>query len=161
MTQAPEDVACRLLQAASTGALGVIDPATGTPHVSRVAVGTIAKGVTYVLLSELSMHTGALRVSPACSLLVGEFQESGDPLDSARLTLSGRARFVDRNGAEHGDCRTHFLAMSEVPRPYVDFADFGFAVIEIERVFLNAGFGKAAWIDHVRLRRHWLGERSP
>lgn len=152
MTNAsPEDIACRLIESATTGSLGVINPETGHPHVSRVAVGATPGGEVYVLVSELSMHTKALRTNPKCSLLVGEFDDSGDPLDNARLTLTGRARFLERGSLNHLDCRSHFLAVSNVPRPYVDFADFHFIVIEIETAFLNAGFGKASAIDPGRL----------
>lgn len=152
MDPSPEDTACRLIESATTGALGVIDPGTGHPQVSRVAVGAPPGGDVYVLVSDLSLHTAALRANPMCSLLVGEFDGPGDPLDSARLTLTGRARFLSRGGARHLECRSHFLATSTVPRPYVDFADFHFVVIEIEAVFLNAGFGKAFWIDPGQLR---------
>ena len=148
----PEDIACRLIESAMTGSLGVIHPETGHPHVSRVAVGATPGGEVYVLVSELSMHTTALRADPKCSLLVGEFDESGDPLDSARLTLTGRARFLERGSRKHLDCRSHFLSVSGVPRPYVDFADFRFVVVEIATAFLNAGFGKASAIDPGRLR---------
>ncbi len=148
----PENIARRLIESSTTGALGVINHETGHPHVSRVAVGATPGGEVYVLVSELSMHTRALRANPKCSLLVGEFDESGDPLDRARLTLTGRARFLERGGDKHLDCRSHFLAVSNVPRPYVDFADFHFVFIEIETAFLNAGFGKASAIDPGRLR---------
>ena len=149
----PEDIACRLIETATTGALGVINPETDHPHVSRVAVGATSGGEVYVLVSELSLHTKALRANPKCSLLVGEFDDSGDPLDSARLTLTGRARFLERGSGKHLDCRAHFLSASNVPRPYVDFADFHFIVVEVETAFLNAGFGKASGIDPGWLRR--------
>ncbi len=148
----PDDIASRLIESATTGSLGVINPETGHPHVSRVAVGATPGGEVYVLVSELSMHTKALRANPKCSLLVGEFDDSGDPLDSARLTLTGRSRFLERGGRKHLDCRSHFLSVSKVPRPYVDFADFHFIVIDIETAFLNAGFGKASGIDPKRVR---------
>lgn len=144
----PTDDAARVLaralvDAARFGALGVTDPETGAPLVSRVAVGTDAAGRPVTLVSDLSHHTRALRVNPACSLLVGEPGPKGDPLTHPRLTLQARADFVPRGGAAHAALRARWLETHPKAALYIDFADFGFVRLEPLAGYLNGGFGKA------------------
>jgi putative heme iron utilization protein len=132
-----------LLDHARFGALGVIDPATGMPMVTRVAVGTDAEGRPVSLVSDLSAHTRALGANPACSLLVGEPGARGDPLTHPRLTLQARARFVRKGEDGYGALRSRWLEGHRKSALYVDFADFSFAVLEVEAAHLNGGFGRA------------------
>jgi putative heme iron utilization protein len=136
-------LARRLMTEARIGALGVIDPATGAPHVTRVAVAAGTGLAPAILVSELSHHTRALEAQAACSLLVGEPGPKGDPLTHPRLTLQCRARFADRGGSEHAALRARHLARHPKSALYIDFADFRFALLEVEAGHLNGGFGKA------------------
>ena len=84
----------------------------------RVAVATDAQGTPVTLVSDLSHHTRALRADPACSLLVGEPGEKGDPLTHPRLSLQGRMRklterAVEMAGAGH---RVHVRARDHAGR---------------------------------------------
>lgn len=126
-----------LLGGARFGALGVIDPDSGTPMVSRVAVAHL-RSAPHLLVSDLSTHTTALTANPACSLLVGEPGPKGDPLTYPRLTLQARAEPVDKAPLREGWLRLHPKA-----KVYIDFADFRFFRLEITAGFLNGGFGKA------------------
>ncbi len=132
-----------LLTGARFGALGVIEPETGVPMVSRVAVALDPSGVPVTLISDLSHHTGALRAAPDASLLVGEPGPKGDPLTHPRLTLQARAVFVARGGEEHGALRSLWLDRHPKARLYIDFADFSFVRLEPRGAYLNGGFGKA------------------
>ncbi|RYH06862.1 HugZ family protein [Tropicimonas sp. IMCC6043] len=132
-----------LLEEARFGALGVLDPESGAPMVTRVAVGTTPGGAPLTLISALSQHTAALGRSAACSLLVGEPKPTGDPLTHPRLTLQCDARFVARGTPEHDRLRGRWLASHPKSKLYVDFADFSFVVLEPRGGFLNGGFGKA------------------
>jgi putative heme iron utilization protein len=137
------NMARNLLGDARFGALGVIEPGTGAPMVTRIAIGTTPGGAPLTLISALSQHTGALRANPACSVLLGEPGPRGDPLTHPRLTLQCAARFVDRTTPEHAALRDRWLADHPKARLYVDFADFGFVALNATAVFLNGGFGKA------------------
>jgi hypothetical protein len=132
----------RLLDEARHGALSVLDPATGYPMTSRVAVTLDDAGRPAMLMSALAPHVASLHADSRCSLLVGE-PGSGDPLAWPRITLIGRARPVPRDGAEHATLRTRFLTTHPKSALYIDFADFGFFVLETRRASLNAGFGRA------------------
>ncbi|MEM0938128.1 MAG: pyridoxamine 5'-phosphate oxidase family protein [Pseudomonadota bacterium] len=132
-----------LIDAARFGALGVHDPATGAPMVSRVAVATDPGGTPLTLISDLSHHTKALKQNPVCSLLVGEPGGKGDPLTHPRITLQCRARFLRHGEDGHAEIRTHYLSQHPKSGLYIDFADFSFAFLDVEDAHLNGGFGKA------------------
>jgi len=132
-----------LLAQATYAAIAVIDPATQTPMVTRIALATSVDGVPVTLISDLSHHTRALRKNPACSLLLGEPGDKGDPLTHPRLTLQCRAAFVEQTSPEHSALRTRYLAQRPKAQLYIDFADFRFVTFEIVDAFLNGGFGKA------------------
>lgn len=136
-------LARELIDAARFGALGVRDPETGAPMVSRVAVATDPGGRPVSLVSDLSHHTVALKADPVCSLLVGEPAAKGDPLTHPRLTLQARARFL-RHGADgHAELRARYLTQHPKAQLYIDFADFSFALLDVTEAHLNGGFGKA------------------
>ncbi|MGO4916876.1 HugZ family pyridoxamine 5'-phosphate oxidase [Pseudogemmobacter sp. W21_MBD1_M6] len=142
---APEAIALAraLLRGARFGALGVIDPDSGSPHVTRIAVGTTPDGQPMTLISDLSAHTKALRHCSTCSLLVGEPGDKGDPLTHPRLSLTCSARFVRHGDPAHADLRLHYLETHPKAQLYIDFSDFQFAILSIEKAALNGGFGQA------------------
>ena len=132
-----------LIADARFGALGVIDPETGAPMVTRVAVGTQADGQPVTLISDLSQHTRALKARAECSLLVGEPAAKGDPLTHPRLTLQCTAAFLRQGDDGYDALRARYLQEHPKSKLYIDFADFSFAVLGIDKAFLNGGFGKA------------------
>lgn len=136
-------LALSLIKTARFGSLGVIDPQTATPMVSRVAVGTDPSGHPVTLISELSFHTKALKENPKCSLLLGEPGPKGDPLTHPRITLQATALFVSQGDDDYGVLRQHYIQSHPKAKLYIDFADFRFAVLQVSKAHLNGGFGKA------------------
>jgi len=132
-----------LIDTARFGALGVLDPETEMPMVSRVAVGTAETGMPVTLVSDLSHHTRALKAHPRCSLLVGEPLPKGDPLTHPRLTLQCHVRFITRDDAAFAGLRAHYLKTHPKAKLYIDFSDFSFAALAPQLAHLNGGFGKA------------------
>lgn len=132
-----------LLAQARFCALGVHDPETGGPFVSRVALGQAPDGAPVTLISSLSHHTSALQADPACSILVDEPGAKGDPLTHPRLTLLARATFVPRDSDDHAALRAAYLASHPKSKLYIDFADFAFVRLGVIKGFLNGGFGQA------------------
>jgi putative heme iron utilization protein len=132
-----------LIAEARHAALGTIDPSTGAPIVTRIALGTTPEGLPLTLVSDLSAHTRALKANPAASLLLGEPGAKGDPLTHQRLTLHAGARVVVRNSAAHAGLRRHYLASHPKAKLYVDFADFSFVIFDLTGGSLNGGFGRA------------------
>ncbi|PYB73342.1 MULTISPECIES: HugZ family protein [Rhizobium] len=131
-----------LLRGARFAAIGVIDPETGFPFVSRVLLGTDIDGAAVILVSNLSAHTGALLADPRASLLTGE-PGKGDPLAHPRLTVQCRAESVERDSALHARLRGRFLARHPKSQLYIDFPDFRFFRLVPEKASLNGGFGRA------------------
>uniref|UniRef100_UPI0035166AC0 pyridoxamine 5'-phosphate oxidase family protein n=1 Tax=Cognatishimia sp. TaxID=2211648 RepID=UPI0035166AC0 len=88
--QTMDDEACTLMQnildGATYAALAVTQP-DGTPSVTRVAFCVDQDNAPVTLISDLSLHTKALRNVRRCALLIGEPGEKGDPLTYPRLTL--------------------------------------------------------------------------
>lgn len=131
-----------LIAEARFGALAVLEPGTGMPLVSRIAVGTGHDGQLVSLASDLSFHSKALAADPRCSILVGE-PGKGNPLAHPRVTLIGRLEMVGREQARADGLRECWLALHPKAQLYVDFGDFNFYRLELERAHLNGGFGKA------------------
>jgi heme iron utilization protein len=132
-----------LMAQARFAALGVIDPDSGAPMVTRVAFGTTPQGGPLTLISDLSHHTRALKAQPAASLLLGEPGSRGDPLTHPRLTLQVQARFLRHGAAGHADMAAHWLRDHPKSKLYIGFADFSFALFDVTSAHLNGGFGRA------------------
>ena len=130
-------LARRLIAKATFGALAVHAPEDPAPLVSRVATLALG-GVPHLLVSELSVHTAALRANPACSILLGEPGDKGDPLTHPRLTYVAAAVPADKAAL-----RDAWLARHPKARLYYDFADFGLIRLDPVAGLLNGGFGKA------------------
>ena len=131
-----------LIDAARFGALATLDPGTGFPVATRVALATDEDGMPVTLVSRLSNHTANLFADTRVSLLVGE-PGKGDPLTHPRITLFAQAREVVRGSEAHARIRGRFLAKNPKARLYVDFGDFLFVAFAVQRASLNGGFGKA------------------
>jgi putative heme iron utilization protein len=127
-----------LIDTARFGALGVTDPETGAPMVTRIAVVPGPDGLPLTLVSTLSSDTAALEARPDCSLLLGEPGAKGDPLTHPRLTLQARAEPADKAAL-----KAHYLALYPKAQLYYDFGDFRLMRLTPVAAFLNGGFGKA------------------
>lgn len=136
-----------LLDRARFAALAVLDPDTGLPVVTRIALVPGPDGVPLTLISTLSSHTSALAAEPACSLLIGEPGSKGDPLTHPRLTLQADAVPADKTAL-----RDHYLSLYPKAQLYYDFADFQMTRFEPKKAFLNGGFGKAFHLTASDLR---------
>ena len=132
----------RELSRETLGAVGVLDSTTGFPVVSRATV-IVDGGEPVLLTSDLSHHTKAMAADPRVSVLLGTAPSKGDPLAFPRVTVFGRAAKVARNADDHATLRGAWLAAHPKAALYIDFLDFAFWRITVERASLNGGFGKA------------------
>lgn len=139
----PTDDAARqlardLIARARFGALGVIDPDSHAPMVTRIALVPGADGAPISLISALSAHTAALAARPDCSLLIAGPDAKGDPLTHPRLTLQARAEPADKDAL-----KAHYLSHYPKAQLYYDFGDFALVRFAPVAGFLNGGFGRA------------------
>ena len=132
-----------LIENARFGAIAVLEPETGYPQVSRIAVAMEKDGSPFFLASDLSGHSKALKSDKRASILLGEPPQKGDPLAFPRVTVIGRVEKLDRNDPVHAARRAFWLNKHPKSELYVDFGDFAFYRMTVERVALNGGFGKA------------------
>ncbi|MCC6007305.1 MAG: HugZ family protein [Rhodobacteraceae bacterium] len=132
-----------LIDTARFAALAVLEPGSGLPAVTRVALATDEDGLPVSLISELSAHTRALMADPRCALLLGEPGGRGDPLTHPRLSLSCEADFVARDAPRRAALRSRYLRLRPKARLYADFADFHLVRFRPLRAALNGGFGRA------------------
>ncbi|MCB1382566.1 MAG: pyridoxamine 5'-phosphate oxidase family protein [Notoacmeibacter sp.] len=139
-------LALKLLGEAHHGALATLEPQTGSPMVTRIAVTQGPGGDPHALISTLAAHTTALLADPRCSLLVGE-PGKGDPLAHPRLTLFCRAQPLPREGSDFPAAMEAMLAANPKVRLYAGFADFTLFRLRVERASLNGGFGRAWRLD--------------
>jgi heme iron utilization protein len=131
-----------LVHSVRHGALAVLDPATGAPQASRVAVAIDLDGTPIILVSSLSGHTSGLMADPRCSLLLGE-PGKGDPLAYPRITLACEAERVERGSEAQLRVASRFLERHPKAKLYADFADFSYFLLHPKSASLNGGFGKA------------------
>lgn len=136
-------LALSLIANARFGALGVIDPVTGFPSVTRVALGPGPEGGLFSLVSGLSAHSRALRLDPRVSLLVGEPGPKGDPLTHPRLSLQAEAQVFAANDPHTTALKARWLADHPKAKLYIDLPDFFFVKFRLLSGALNGGFGRA------------------
>ncbi len=135
-----------LIRTARFASLAVLEPETGYPVVSRVGVGCDVTGAPFMLASSLSNHSQCLEQDQRVSLLIGE-PGKGDPLAHPRLTVIGRFRRLVKGEVLCGEFRNRYLMRHPKAKLYVDFADFDWYQLSVERVNMNGGFGKAFLLD--------------
>lgn len=133
-------LATTLIRNARFGSLAVLQD--GQPMVSRVAVGTDESGAPLMLVSDLSLHTKALRSDARCSLLLGEPEDKGDPLTHPRITLQATAVFIPKSEV----LIARYLRHQPKAKLYIGFADFNFVRLAVSEAHLNGGFGKAYYL---------------
>lgn len=131
-------LARQLLSAARFASIGTVEPETGHPVVTRIAMVLGPDGVPLSAISTLSNHTAAITANPACSLLIGEPGAKGDPLTHPRLTIQAVAEQADKAAL-----RDHYLSLYPKATLYFDFTDFQLYAFRSLRAYLNGGFGKA------------------
>ncbi|MFO1140699.1 MAG: pyridoxamine 5-phosphate oxidase [Paracoccus sp. (in: a-proteobacteria)] len=140
----PTDDAARalaraLLDAMRHASLGSIEPETGLPLVTRIAVQADRDGAPLALLSGLAAHSRALAADPRAGLLIAAEPGKGDAMTHARLSLMGRAV----PAGDDPERRARWLARDPRAQVYFDLPDFRFWRIEPVAGLLNAGFGQA------------------
>jgi putative heme iron utilization protein len=112
---------------------------TGDPYCSLVNVASAPDGAPILLISRLAVHTKNLLADPRVSLMLDE-RAPGDPLEGARIMLSGRAEEAD--GADRDVLRQRYLNAHPSAETFVDFKDFSFFRIHPTGTHLVAGFGR-------------------
>ncbi len=134
------DLARRLIHLSRHANLGALDPDTGIPLITRIAVQADHDGVPLALLSRLAAHTKALTADSRAGLMLADpAATKGDPMTHARLSILARAELAPTDPAR----RDRWLRHDPKARIYIDLPDFRFWRLVPLSGLLNAGFGQA------------------
>src|SRR5580693_6674194 len=135
----PRNLAKSLLRKRRQGALATLMAGTGAPYCSLVNVATHPDGSPVLLISRLAVHTRNILADSRVSLMLDE-RAAGDPLEGARIMLSGLAEVADNDNREL--LRRRYLNAHPSAEAYADFGDFAFFRIRSTGTHLVAGFGR-------------------
>lgn len=128
-----------LLRRRRQGALATLVAGTGAPYCSLVNVASHPDGSPILLISRLALHTQNILTDDRVSLMLDE-RGPADPLEGARIMLSGRA--IAAGADDVALLRRRYLAAHQSAELFVDFKDFGFYRIAPASIHLVAGFGR-------------------
>ena len=126
-----------ILRRALKASLATIHHETGCPYASLVIIAALPDGTPLTLISTLAEHTKNILKDPRASLLFDETGGLGDPLEGARVSVSGTMEEVNDPAA-----RARFLGRHPSADNYADFADFAFYALRVEGAHFVGGFGR-------------------
>jgi putative heme iron utilization protein len=112
----------------------------GAPWASLVLYAALADGTPVLCLSTLAEHGRNVVRDPRASLVVGQADIEGDPLDSGRVTLAGHLETPA--GEELDAARAAYKRASPASGLYGGFGDFTFYLLRVERVRWVGGYGR-------------------
>jgi putative heme iron utilization protein len=135
----PSRLARSLLRRSRQGALATLMPDSGDPYCSLVNLASHGDGSPILLISRLAVHTRNILADSRVSLMLDE-RAPGDPLEGARIMLSGRAE--QASAANESNLRSRYLNAHPAAADYAGFADFSFFLIRPSGTHLVAGFGR-------------------
>lgn len=132
-----------LVQGARHGVLSTLIPEEGYPYGSMVEILPLPDGDLALFLSQLAEHRRYLTADPRASVVIAPHIQEPRAMAQPRVTLVGRAEPVeDRARYAEAYVRLHPTAAG-----YINFPDFGFYRLRVERVRYIAGFGQMGWIN--------------
>jgi putative heme iron utilization protein len=134
----PGKLARSLLRRSRQGALATLMAGSGDPYCSLVNLASHPDGSPILLISRLAVHTRNILADSRVSLMLDE-RVAGDPLEGARIMLSGRAEQAD---SEKGLLQRRYLNAHPSAEAFVSFSDFSFFRIHPTGTHLVAGFGR-------------------
>lgn len=135
----PAKLAKSLLRRSRQGALATLMAGSGDPYCSLVNLASHPDGSPILLISRLAVHTKNILADDRVSLMLDE-RAPGDPLEGARIMLSGRAEAAAEGELEL--LRRRYLSAHPSAEDFVSFADFSFFRIRPSGTHLVAGFGR-------------------
>lgn len=134
----PAKLAKSLLRRSRQGALATLMAGSGDPYCSLVNLASHPDGSPILLISRLAVHTKNVLADSRVSLMLDE-RAAGDPLEGARIMLSGRAEEAD---SDKDLLQRRYLSAHPSSEGFVSFKDFSFFRIRPTGTHLVAGFGR-------------------
>jgi putative heme iron utilization protein len=138
----------RLVAANRRGVLSTLIAGEGVPYGSLVDLAPLPDGNVIMFLSTLAVHRQYLAEDPRASIFIAPSFAEEDALAQARVTLVGRVTAV----ADRQSVAGLYLARHPNAQRYINFPDFQFFRLEVEKARYIAGFGRMGWIPGDRYR---------
>lgn len=136
--------AWEMARQAKSAVLGTLDE-NGYPYTSLVEVIFDGEQDFWLLLSNLASHTKNIGRNVRASLWIGEeVDDEEQRLASTRGSYLGRIIEMDHRRVEIGP---RYLKVHPHAEALMDFADFRFYRLRVERARIIAGFGRIGWVD--------------
>ncbi|MGL9622206.1 pyridoxamine 5'-phosphate oxidase family protein [Bradyrhizobium sp. U531] len=149
----PGKLAKSLLRRSRQGALATLMTGSGDPYCSLVNLASHPDGSPILLISGLAVHTKNILADSRVSLMLDE-RVAGDPLEGARIMLSGRAEQAD---VEKELLQRRYLNAHPSAEDFVSFKDFAFFRIRPTGTHLVAGFGRIVDLKPERFLTDLIG----
>ncbi|OAF12677.1 pyridoxamine 5'-phosphate oxidase [Bradyrhizobium centrolobii] len=134
----PGKLAKSLLRRSRQGALATLMAGSGDPYCSLVNLASHPDGSPILLISRLAVHTRNILADARVSLMLDE-RAPGDPLEGARIMLSGQAEQAEE---DRDLLQRRYLNAHPSAEAFVSFKDFSFFRIHPTGTHLVAGFGR-------------------
>jgi len=115
--------------------------AEGDPWASLITFGVLDDGAPVLCLSRMAEHGRNIDRDPRASLIITQRDPPADVLAAARVTLAGRCE-RPADDASHAAARAAYLAGVDAGKYFVDFSDFSFFILAVERVRWVGGYGR-------------------
>ena len=139
--EAARDIARHLIHGMRHAVLGTLDPDSGAPLLTRIAIQADPDGMPVALLSGLAAHTRTLLADPRAGLMIADpGAEKGHIMTHARLSILALATRLPGDDAARRD---RWLRRDPKAQVYIDLPDFSFWRIAPQSGLLNAGFARA------------------
>ncbi len=136
----------QLVAANRRGVLGTLLPKDGYPYASMVDYAPLPDGDVILFLSRLAEHQKYLTADSRVSLLIAPDIMAENALAQARVSLVGRAELVEDRPA----MAAIYLQYHPSAQQYINFGDFQFYRLRVEKARYIAGFGRMGWIPDGR-----------
>lgn len=136
----------QLVAANRRGVLGTLLPNGGYPYASMVDYAPLPNGDVIMFLSQLAEHQKFITADSRASLLIAPNIMADNALAQPRVSLVGRVKRVE-NRAEMAPI---YLQVHPSAQQYINFGDFQYYQLHVERARYIAGFGRMGWITDGR-----------
>ena len=151
-----EKLAINLMRNCREGVLSTVSKKyEGYPFGSFVTFISGADRSIIFYASDIAQHTINLKNNPKACITLFNLSE-GDKQDSARLSLLGDVKKIDKDVEE---ISRQFMEFFPESSQYSNMHDFNFYKLNISQVRWIGGFGKIAWLSSTNwnpIRLKWL-----
>jgi heme iron utilization protein len=136
----------QLVAANKRGVLGSLLPKDGHPYASMVDYAPLPDGDVIMFFSRLAEHQKFITADPRASLLIAPNIMAEDALAHPRVSLVGQVKLVE----DHESMVEIYLHYHPSAHQYINFGDFQFYRLHVEKARYIAGFGRMGWISNGR-----------